>query len=87
MKFLLLFAAFLGLAWVWRANRSKNQRAIRHENEALKKRNVPAPHADPVVPVDMVECAHCRLHLAQSEAVRGRKGLYCSPEHQALSEA
>ena len=86
MKFILLFAVFFGLAWLWRANRGKKHRTIAHEDEAKKKRSTQAAPADAAHPVDMVQCAHCQLHLEQSEAIRGRKGVYCSLEHQALTE-
>lgn len=35
---------------------------------------------------DMAQCAHCGVHLPQSEAVRGEKGLYCSTEHRSAAQ-
>ena len=79
MKYLLLFAVVAVFAWHWRSTR--------RADIAERKRKVhpaPGPVADPV---DMVQCAHCHLHLALPDAVAGRKGSYCSAEHRALAEA
>ena len=78
MKYLLLFAVVFVFAWFWRSSR-------RAEMAERKRKVHPAPGAASG-PVDMVECAHCRLHLALSDAVGGRKGNYCSAEHRALAE-
>ena len=32
----------------------------------------------------MVPCAHCGLHVPESEGVRGAGGFFCSEEHQRL---
>jgi uncharacterized protein len=37
-------------------------------------------------PQDMARCAHCGIHLPQSDAVRGEKGLYCSTEHRSAAQ-
>ena len=78
MKYLLLLAVVVVFAWHWRATRradiAKQQRKVH-----------PAPGPAPG-PVDMVQCAHCHLHLALPDAVGGRKGSYCSAEHRALAE-
>jgi uncharacterized protein len=37
-------------------------------------------------PQDMARCAQCGIHLPQSEAVRGEKGLYCSTEHRTAAQ-
>ena len=44
----------------------------------------PADGADPAAaPVAMVGCAHCDLHLAQTEAVAdGGRRWYCSEAHR-----
>ena len=79
MKYLLLFAVFAVFAWHWRSTR--------RADIAERKRKVhPAP-GPAAGPVDMVQCAHCHIHLALPDAVGGRKGSYCSAEHRALAEA
>jgi uncharacterized protein len=37
-------------------------------------------------PQNMVRCAHCDLHLPQSDAVKGSLGLYCSNAHLQAKE-
>jgi uncharacterized protein len=37
-------------------------------------------------PQEMARCAHCGVHLPQSDAVRGEKGLYCSTEHRSAAQ-
>ena len=32
----------------------------------------------------MVACAHCGLHVPESEGVRGAGGFFCSEEHRRL---
>jgi uncharacterized protein len=39
------------------------------------------------VPVDMVACAHCGLHLPRGDALPGRGGQFCSAAHRASYEA
>lgn len=78
MKYLLLLAVVVVFAWHWRSTRradiAKQQRKVHP---------APGPAAGPV---DMVQCAHCHLHLALPDAVGGRRGSYCSVEHRALAE-
>ena len=38
-------------------------------------------------PVQMVECAHCGLHLPRSEALTHGKHHYCCAEHQRRDAA
>lgn len=78
MKYFLLFAVVFAFAWHWRSTR----RADIAERKR-KVRPVPGTAAEPV---DMVQCAHCHLHLALPDAVGGRSGRYCSAEHRALAE-
>jgi uncharacterized protein len=72
MKFLLVLLVFLFAAWLWRSGRHKNTDAPKSP-----------PHK---TPQDMVSCAHCGVHLPQTEAVPGQSGVYCSPAHHALAE-
>lgn len=44
-----------------------------------------APPAD--APVVMVQCAHCGLHLAASDALPEGSRLYCSDAHRRLGPA
>lgn len=38
----------------------------------------------PAGPVEMVQCAHCGLHLASSDAVPEGSRLYCNDAHRRL---
>ena len=78
MKYLILLLVAVVFVWHWRSNR-------RAELAEQQRRVHPSP-APSVGPVDMVQCAHCHLHLAAADTVAGGKGRYCSPEHRALAE-
>lgn len=75
MKVILLFAALLFGAWLWRAG----QRA-KLKDQGLRNK----PPAPPQT--EMVPCLHCSVHIAQGETVQGKLGLYCSTEHRQLAE-
>jgi uncharacterized protein len=43
--------------------------------------------ARPQVPAEMVECAHCGLHLPAADAVHGADGTaYCSAAHRLAAK-
>lgn len=42
------------------------------------------PGKPPAGPVEMVQCAHCGLHLASSDALPEGSRLYCSEGHRRL---
>lgn len=76
MKYLLVLAVLMVAFWIWRHNRLGSDKA-------------PPPAPKPPAlrkPTVMVACLACGTHLPQSEAVMGRHGAYCSPEHRALGE-
>lgn len=75
MKVILLFAALLFGAWLWRAGRRAKLKGQGLRNKP------PAPPQ-----TEMVPCLHCSVHIAQGETVQGRLGLYCSTEHRQLAE-
>lgn len=78
MKYLLVFAVLLVAFWFWRNGRREDARPPRA-----------APPARPPTvagPEAMTRCAVCALHLPQSDALHGRDGWYCSPEHLARAE-
>ena len=79
MKYFLLFAVFFIFAWHWRSSR--------RAEIAERQRKVHPSAKPPADPMAMVQCAHCQVHLGQTESVLGRKGRYCSPEHLALTES
>jgi uncharacterized protein len=75
VKFLLLLAIVLLLVWLWRSGRRDASSPEQPERPA-----------SPPDPQKMVRCAHCGVHLPHSDALVGRIGLYCSPEHRQLAE-
>lgn len=77
MKYLLLFFIFMVLLWQWRdARKPKVQQAAR--------KSAPGKAA-----VNMVECAHCGVHLPAIDAIPGGKdsqAVYCSAAHRQAQE-
>jgi uncharacterized protein len=76
MKFLLLLGIFFLVAWAWRSSRSTQK-----SSPPVK------PASKDGKAIEMTACAHCGVHLALADAVTGRKGSYCSPEHRAATES
>lgn len=77
MKYLLVLAIIVAVAWLWRANRP----AVRKDRDAP-----PRPQAQAQLQ-DMVSCAVCDLHFPLADATTGSKGaLYCSAEHRQRAE-
>mgnify|MGYP000005142939 FL=1 len=68
MKYLLLFAFLLVLWWVW----SKRQATGRSDLSAR----------DAAASENMVTCAHCGVHLPESESVSDGVRIYCSEAHR-----
>jgi len=75
MKYLLIAVIVLLVVWLWRSGRGGKG------DDAPAK--APAPEQQPH---EMVCCAHCGVHLPRSDAVQGRRDLYCSLEHQQSAE-
>ncbi len=69
MKLVLVLAVVLFGIWLWRTNR-----------EAQPKRNLKNPESA-AVPLDMVCCALCSVHVPVADAVKGKKGVYCGADH------
>jgi uncharacterized protein len=70
MKYLILLAVVGGLIWLIKSNRK-----IKPPSETA---------SSPTL--DMVPCAHCGLHLPDTDAVHAQSGVYCSAEHRDLHE-
>ena len=71
MKYLLLFAFLAVVWWVW----SKRQAS---ENAASSARRDPPAEK-------MVTCAHCGVHLPESEGLADGGRYYCSEGHRAAA--
>lgn len=75
MKFFIVLGIVLLVVWLWRSGRRDSAESQR-----------PAPPPTPPHPQEMVRCAHCNVHLPRGDALIGRVGYYCSPEHRQLAE-
>ncbi|MEZ0309409.1 MAG: PP0621 family protein [Ramlibacter sp.] len=75
MKYLILIAVILVVAWYWRNARRAD----------APPRNPSAPPGPPQDKVqDMVQCPVCLVRLPRSDALPGPEGqLYCCAEHRA----
>ncbi|PJO37535.1 hypothetical protein CTI10_015930 [Delftia acidovorans] len=81
MKYLLVLIVIIIAVGVWRILR----RAEAHERRQAAAPRNPA-NAPLAAPQDMVECAHCGLHLPRSEAIEAAGRSYCSAEHRTLAQ-
>ena len=81
MKFLGVLAAIIVGVWLWRNYREDILQ--NHNNEKMQSKTRTAPKQQ------MVSCAHCGVHLPQSDALPSADGLgdapwFCSAEHRKL---
>jgi uncharacterized protein len=84
MKYLLVLGVVLFGIWLWRHNRATEARERDDARRAAAQRT---PSAAPLVPTDMVACAHCGLHLPLTDAVQGVQGRYCTDAHRRTHES
>lgn len=71
-KYLLVTVVLLVAMAIWRH---------KHQRPAAPARRTPAT---PPTPVAMVRCAHCAVHLPQTDAVAHHGRYYCCAQHCAL---
>jgi uncharacterized protein len=74
MKLLLIVAVLWLALWLWRSKRVSNSGGKQRQSR-------PAP-----APQDMISCTLCSLHVPVADAVQGKKGIYCSPDHLHRAE-
>lgn len=74
MKIVLFLIAVVVLLWLLRRGSSRRP-------PAADRQAAPAGEPQP-----MLACAQCGLHLPRSEALPGRGGVFCGPEHRAAFE-
>ena len=85
MRNLALFILFLiGLFYVRRALRGGLGQGGRKPAGDAPEGAPAAPRAEVQDFEQMVPCAHCGLHVPESEGVRGAGGFFCSDEHRRL---
>jgi uncharacterized protein len=71
MKYLTVLAVLAVAFWIWRANRRAAPPKVPKQK--------PSDHV--MVPQAMLQCAACGVHLPSDDALRGKKGSYCSAAH------
>lgn len=81
MKYLLILTLVLVLVWLWRSNRHREQLDRREREDAAKPVARSGQHA-----TEIVACAFCTVHLPRTDALPGKRGLYCSDEHRRQAE-
>ena len=74
MKLFLVIAVVLFGVWLWRSNRTANPKPARQEPQRKE------------TPLETVGCALCSVHIPSADAVPGKKGFYCCPEHRQRAE-
>lgn len=73
MKYLVLILIVLAGIWWIRQQRQP------HRDNTQTKSSTPQP-------VVMVPCLHCGSHVPESDAIRGKVGVYCSEPHRQSHE-
>jgi uncharacterized protein len=80
-----LFWALLGLvAWLLFQSWSKKNQLARRQAEQASAQKQREAKANPPALDQIVTCAHCGLHLPQTEASGQGSDWFCSTEHLAL---
>ncbi len=80
MKYLIVLAVLAVAFWIWRSNRAGRQ------SQRVPKSSKSGPGSASTPVQAMLQCAHCGVHLPAGDAVSGKRGRYCSPEHRAQLE-
>ncbi|MDO8960379.1 MAG: PP0621 family protein [Rhodocyclaceae bacterium] len=75
MKVILLILAILLVYWLFWGQRKKNSTDGSADKSA------------PASPEKMVICAHCQLHVPESECVTAEGRHYCCDEHARLGQS
>jgi len=79
---LVFILVLIGIFYVRRALRRTGKTGGQAAGEA---RDTPAEASrEELVIEQMVPCAHCGLHVPESEGLRGSGGFFCSEEHRRL---
>ncbi|MCL2657300.1 MAG: hypothetical protein FWD62_07710 [Betaproteobacteria bacterium] len=73
---LIVLAFLLGIRWLWR--KLLGAAAGKHNGPASRRAEVSAEKVFP--------CAHCGVHVPESEGVRVNGRFYCSEAHRCLAE-
>lgn len=78
MKIVVILLAVVAAIWFFKASR----RGLDNSKKSPPKQ----PQTSDVPALDMVRCHFCEIHLPRPDAIEGKKGSYCSLEHQRRAE-
>jgi uncharacterized protein len=78
MKIVVILLAVLAAIWFFKASRRGAGSPQKPPTKTSANPDVPA--------LDMVRCHFCEVHLPRPDAIEGKKGSYCSLEHQRRAE-
>lgn len=76
MKYLVLFLVIFLVAWKWRSARLTDQSTAQRQRDRAAAQ-----------PTEIVQCAHCAVHIPAKDATQGRRGVYCCEAHRTLAES
>jgi uncharacterized protein len=86
MKYLLLLPLVLLALWLIQRGRHRVRGEDSPQDPPARDPSAATPQAGPL-PTEIIECAHCTLHLPHTDAVAGRHGLhYCCTAHRQDAE-
>lgn len=77
MKIAVILLAVLAAIWFFKASRRGADKGKKNAEKSINP-DLPA--------LDMVRCNFCEVHLPRPDAIEGKKGSYCSLEHQRQVE-
>lgn len=77
MKYVLVLLVVLVALYMWRSARRVGRDEPRPDSETHRQQQ-------PVQ--DMITCGECGVHVPQTEAIQGTRGLYCSTAHRQSRE-
>ena len=79
MKYLLVLAVAFVVIWIWKSNR-------RVDISEKANAKPPKKQNQKMVPMEIVACDVCGVHLPRAEALPGPRGVYCSAAHRQQAE-
>ena len=74
MKYILVLAVILIGVFVWRSNR------------VVRKPPAARPDKAGVKAIEMVRCDVCGVHCPRTDALAGKRGVYCTAQHRSQAE-
>ena len=76
MKYLLVFLLMVLVGWRWRYIREVQRADMAHKKATARR-----------LPVDIIKCGHCGVHIPRVDAIQGQRTMYCTQHHCSLAES